>query len=183
MGEEPWPWAYHMAKKISEHMVSTCRQIPEGQGEGLSYTCSNPHPQIYQSDNALLLNCWREFGGVERSQDWSSNGALSTWKKCWMRDIMHPPIRLLEQMSFNFLARLLSKKVKALYTFSKHYSEDCLLYLTALGINTFFDFCHSNECQIFHFYLICICLTARKMQHLFHILLVFTVVWTAYLNA
>lgn len=42
-----------------------------------------------------------------------------------------PPIRLLEQMSFTFLATLLSKKVKVLYTFSKHYSEDCLLYLTA----------------------------------------------------
>ena len=30
-----------------------------------------------------------------------------------------------------------------------------------------FNFCPSDGCQIFHFYLICMCLTARKTEHLF----------------
>lgn len=78
---------------------------------------------------------------------------LDCWNKC---------------LNFILLPDCFPKKLKHFLHLLSNVQRTVFLYFCiVLGIITLFFSCHSNGCQVFHFYLICICLTSRKTEHLF----------------
>lgn len=70
-------------------------------------------------------------------------------------------------LNFILLPDCFSKKLKHFAHLLSNVQRTVLYFCIVLDIITLFYFCHSNRRQVVHFYLICICLTSRKTEHLF----------------